>query len=80
MKIGRENQIKHRIDMPQIYLLYGEYDDKSGVKIPRAYLNKTNADKDLELLKECNPCGSMNWEIIEVPLGDGKIPDNPIMR
>lgn len=56
--------------MEKIYLLYGEYDDKSGVKIPRAYRSKEMAERDLDLIHECEPCSSLNWEIVEVSLFD----------
>lgn len=65
--------------MDKIYILFGEYDDKSGVKIPRAYKDKESAHSDLNLLEEWESNGSLKWEIIEVPI-HGSTPNKPILR
>lgn len=67
---------KHRIDMKKIYLLFGEYSDHSGSKIPRAYFSKEHAERDLELINEVDPCSDLVWDIVEVPIvGDSTLED-----
>lgn len=65
--------------MGKIYILFGKYSDGSGVKIPRAYKDIETAEKDLNLIHECDPCSDLYWEIMEVPVY-GSEPSKPVMR